>query len=30
MDERSRIYLDQYLKSLPDEVASNYTSFSSD
>ncbi|EGR2300510.1 ASCH domain-containing protein [Vibrio parahaemolyticus] len=30
MDERSRIYLDQYLNSLSDEVASSYTSFSSD
>ncbi|EJO3996235.1 ASCH domain-containing protein [Vibrio vulnificus] len=30
MDERSRVYLEQYLNSLPDEVASKYTSFSSD
>ena len=30
MDERSRIYLEQYLKSLPSDVSSNYTSFSSD
>ncbi|EGQ7835515.1 ASCH domain-containing protein [Vibrio vulnificus] len=30
MDERSRVYLEEYLNSLPDEVASKYTSFSSD
>ncbi|OJI33273.1 ASCH domain-containing protein [Vibrio vulnificus] len=30
MDERSKVYLEQYLNSLPDEVASKYTSFSSD
>ncbi|EJC6808357.1 ASCH domain-containing protein [Vibrio parahaemolyticus] len=30
MDERSRTYLDQYLRTLPDEDASKYTSFSSD
>ncbi|ELP6759775.1 RNA-binding protein, partial [Vibrio vulnificus] len=30
MDERSRVYLEQYLNSLPGEVASKYTSFSSD
>ncbi|OJI38479.1 ASCH domain-containing protein [Vibrio vulnificus] len=30
MDERSRVYLEEYLSSLPDEVASKYTSFSSD
>ncbi|WP_072606373.1 ASCH domain-containing protein, partial [Vibrio vulnificus] len=29
MDERSRVYLEQYLNSLPGEVASKYTSFSS-
>ncbi|POB20115.1 RNA-binding protein, partial [Vibrio vulnificus] len=28
MDERSRVYLEQYLNSLPGEVASKYTSFS--
>ncbi|ELB2283237.1 ASCH domain-containing protein [Vibrio alginolyticus] len=30
MDERSKSYLEQYLSSLPDEVASKYTSFSAD
>ncbi|EQB0500677.1 ASCH domain-containing protein [Vibrio alginolyticus] len=30
MDERSKSYLEQYLSSLPDEVASTYTSFSAD
>ncbi|MCQ1059833.1 ASCH domain-containing protein [Photobacterium sp. ZSDE20] len=30
MDERSKLYLEQYLSTLPDEVASKYTSFSAD
>lgn len=30
MDERSRVFLEQYLNSLPNEVASKYTSFISD
>lgn len=30
MDERSKLYLEQYLSSLPCENASKYTSFSSD
>ncbi|MFM2577492.1 ASCH domain-containing protein [Vibrio fortis] len=30
MDERSKVYLEQYLRSLPDELASKYTSFSAD
>ncbi|MCG6285166.1 ASCH domain-containing protein, partial [Vibrio vulnificus] len=30
MEERSRVYMEQYLNSLPREVASKYTSFSSD
>lgn len=30
MDERSLLYLKQYLSTLPDEVASKYTSFSPD
>ncbi|MCH1920720.1 ASCH domain-containing protein [Shewanella sp. A3A] len=30
MDERSKSYLEKYLSSLPDEVASKYTSFSAD
>lgn len=30
MDERSKLYLEQYLKSLPQEAASRYVSFSSD
>ncbi|ELO5516957.1 ASCH domain-containing protein [Vibrio alfacsensis] len=30
MDERSKSYLEQYLSSLPSELASKYTSFSAD
>lgn len=30
MDERSKSYLEQYLSSLPDDVAAKYTSFSAD
>lgn len=30
MDAKSRIYLDQYLNSLPDKAAEKYTSYSSD
>ena len=30
MEERSQRYLDNYLKSLPEEVASKYTSYSAD
>lgn len=30
MEERSQVYLDSYLSTLPAEVASQYTSFSAD
>ncbi|PVU64737.1 RNA-binding protein, partial [Plesiomonas shigelloides] len=30
MEERSRLFLEQYLDSLPDEESEKYTSFSAD